>query len=94
MSWIKIHKETPDGLDPVFDAYECLKRIFEAAEPLVCDCEAEEEEFARYGCPHELMVRLPGSGELVDTNDLNPLYALEYWLAEQVTKDVEVDSET
>lgn len=63
-------RETPDGLDPVVDAYHCLAAIFEAAEPV--------------DHPTGDFMRLPGSGEVVDLGDINPLNGLEFWLGEQI----------
>lgn len=78
MSWVvEVARETPDGLDPVFEAYKCLKKVFEAAEVIKID---EGERGIYY------MLRLPGSGEVVDPDDLNPLSGLEDWLAQEVAR--------
>jgi hypothetical protein len=70
-------EDNPDGLDPVFAAHKTLKRIFDAAEPI--DVEISDEYT-------ETMLRLPGSGEMVDPNDLNALNGLEYFLTKQIIK--------
>lgn len=77
---VKRFRETPDGLDPVVDAYHCLAAVFEAAEPVEH--------------PHDELVRLPGSGEVVDLGDINPLNGLEIWLAEQVAVSVDAAEES
>lgn len=83
---IRIAREHPDGLDPVFEAYKTLKRIFDAAEYVECWDEIDGVEHPVGAC-----LVLPGSGQKVDFNDLNPLNGLEAWLAEQVTQGIEVD---
>lgn len=77
---IRVSRQHPDGLDPVRDAYRCLCRIFDVAEAV--EKQVGEDEW-------DVMLRLPGSGELVDTNDLNPLNGLEKWLFEQYDKAAE-----
>lgn len=71
---IKRRRENADGLDAVFDAYQCLKEVFDAAEVLEID---QGERGV------EVLLRLPGSGEIVDPNDANPLNFLEAWLIKQ-----------
>jgi hypothetical protein len=68
---IGIKREHPDGLDPVFDAYRFIQRVFACAE-------AVEEDHPMY----DDMVIIPGTGEAVDMNDANVLNQLERWLAE------------
>lgn len=78
---ISIRRENSDGLDAVFDAYRCLKDIFDAAEVL-------EVDQGERGV--DVLLRLPGSGEIVDPNDANVLNLLEAWLIKQAVKP-EVD---
>jgi hypothetical protein len=80
---LSVGRETPDGLDPVFDAYNQLKRIYAAATPAidVCKCGGKDER-----CPCDSYILLPGTNESVMYTDLNELSALEYWLAEEVAR--------
>lgn len=73
-------KENPDGLDEIFEAYQTLKAVFEAAEVVEIDLGDGRVD---------VMLRLPGSGEMVDPNDANALNGLEHWLAERVARQVE-----
>lgn len=73
-------KGNPDGLDEIFEAYEELKAVYDAATPLA----SETDDPAA-----ETLIRMPGSGHIVDTNDTNALNGLEYWLSERVARQVE-----
>lgn len=81
---IKILEDNKDGLDPVFEAYRCLKAVFEAGEVLT------DEVTANDGKTYVLeFLKLPGSEEIVDLDDVNPLSGLERWIVEQVSQKVE-----
>lgn len=77
MTIMKASRGNPDGLDEVFEAYQMLRRLFEAAESVAI-------EYETGFC--EVLLRIPGSGEMVDPNDHNPLNALEEWLVEECAK--------
>jgi hypothetical protein len=68
---IQFKAEGPDGLDPIREAYETLCAIFDAAEVVEVD----------YGNGYtDVLLRLPGSGQIVDPNDANPKNGLEHFL--------------
>lgn len=79
---IRFQAESPDGLDPIREAYKTLCAVFDAAEVIEVDYGD--------GCT-DILLRLPGSGEVVDPNDANPKNGLEHFLLSQY--DSEADSE-
>ncbi len=67
----------PDGLDELFEAHAALKAIFEAGEAVVVE----------YGDGQsEVLLRLPGTGQLVDMNDANALNGLELFIVREHRK--------
>lgn len=81
---VRASKGHSDGLDPVFNAYRQLKEIYEAAESVdrLVGVDEEGNEF------WDTMLKLPGSGEVVDPNDANELNQLERWLVERLGKGI------
>jgi hypothetical protein len=75
---IRIQRPNPDGLDPVYQAYQLLRELFNQAK-------VEEDhityEDGSYAGSHDFLV-LP-TGDAYPADDINPLDELEAWLAEQ-----------
>lgn len=74
---IKRKADSPDGLDAIREAYETLCGVFDAAEVVEVDYENGYVE---------VLLRLPGSGKMVDPNDAHALNSLEKWLLAQYDK--------
>lgn len=78
---IKAAEPNPDGLDEVFEAHAALKAVFEAGEYV--EVEVSEGH-------SEVLLRLPGTNELVDMNDANALDGLERFIVQECGKELEV----
>lgn len=76
---VAIRKDHPDGLDPVLEAYAFIRRVVEAAEPI--DDYYDEEKRHPIG---DDMVRIPGTGEIIELNDYNVMNGLERWLEKRI----------
>lgn len=86
MTKLWIQRPNPDGLDPVFEAYQLLRDLFKLAK--IEDDELKYED-GSYAGTYEFLV-LP-TGDAYPADDTNPLVELEAWLVDQLEGQLEED---
>jgi hypothetical protein len=82
---VKVVKPNPDGLDPVFQAYQLLRDYFQAAE---IEQEVMKDENGEV-CHVQEWIVLPIVGDAYPADDLDPLKELEGWLTRQLSRRLE-----
>jgi hypothetical protein len=80
---IRLRRPNPDGLDPVYEAHALLRDLFSRGKVVQDDCFYEDGSYAG---SQEWLV-LP-TGDAYPADDSNPLDELEYWLSEQLGKQL------
>jgi hypothetical protein len=74
---IVVQRPNPDGLDPVYEAYQVLRDVFKMATVVQDDCYYEDGSYAG---TYQWLI-LP-TGDAYPADDTNPLDELEEWLVE------------